>query len=327
MRRHGNLWMSIISLENLDRAYQNAIKGKRNRVNIQKIEHDSKNYITELHIMLKEKRYTTSPYKIKKIYEPKERNIFILPFYPDRIVQHALLQVLIPIWDVLMIYDSYACRSNKGMHKASQRTMDWLRQYKYCFKADIKKFYPSIDHEILKRIIQQKIKCPDTLWLINDIIDSCPGGKNTPIGNYTSQWFGNLYLNEMDMMIKHYHKQRAYIRYNDDFVIFSNDKIYLHYLKNWITCFLWEKLKLKFSRWSIFPVKQGVDFLGYRHFPNYILVRKSTIKRVKKRMAMLPHLLQANKITREQYQSSIASTKGWLQWANAYHLQKALNLI
>uniref|UniRef100_A0A6M3KU29 Putative reverse transcriptase n=1 Tax=viral metagenome TaxID=1070528 RepID=A0A6M3KU29_9ZZZZ len=188
------------------------------------------------------------------------------------------------------------------------------------------KFYPSIDHDIMYEIIKRKIKCKDTLWLLRDIIYSYGGGKNVPIGNYTSQWFGNLYLNELDQWLKHEWKIKHYIRYCDDFVLFHNDKQLLQKMKNEIEAFIAERLQLSFSRWSIFPVTQGVDFLGYRHFPDYILLRKSTTKRVQRRLQRMPQLFRDGKISREQVRSSIASTKGWLQWANAHHLSVSLRL-
>jgi RNA-directed DNA polymerase len=151
--------------------------------------------------------------------------------------------------------------------------------------------------------------------------------KNTPIGNYTSQWFGNLYMNELDQVMKHEHKTRAYIRYCDDFVIFDNCKKKLQDLQNWICTFIKDKLMLKFSKASVFPVTQEVDFLGYRHFPQKILLRKETAKRVTRRLRSLPFLLQVGKITIEQYRSSIASTEGWLKWASTYNLRLKLNLI
>lgn len=326
MKRHGNLYKEITSFENLYVAYKKARKGKGWQRVVQSFEVDIDGNLECLQTSLLNKSFRTSEYRTKTIYEPKQRTIFILPFYPDRIVQHALMQVVSPILDKLFINDSYACRVGKGVHRGSARTMEYLRQNKYVLKGDMAKFYPSIDHEILYQIVQRKIKCKDTLWLLKEIIFSYGGGKNVPIGNYTSQWFGNLYLNELDQWIKHKWKVKHYIRYCDDFVIFHNDKNFLHQLKNEIENFIAEKLELSFSRWSIFPVTQGVDFLGYRHFPDFILLRKSTTKRVKKRLKQMPWLLTHGKITIEQYRSSIASTKGWLQWANTHNLAISLSI-
>jgi hypothetical protein len=160
---------------------------------------------------------------------------------------------------------------------------------------------------------------------LKDIINSFDGEKNTPIGNYTSQWFGNLYMNEVDTYVKN-KKYKAYIRYCDDFVIFSDDKKDLHVLKLEIEDFLLTKLSLKFSRWSIFNNKQGVDFLGYRHFSNKILLRKTTSKRVMARIKELPKAYKNGIITIEQFESSLAATMGWIKWANTFNLQSKLKL-
>ena len=326
MKRHGNLWDKIIDPDNLYLAYRKARKGKAWQKGILEFEKDVEGNLLKLQKMLCKGEFTTSEYRSKTIYEPKEREIYILPFYPDRIAQHALLQVVAPIWDNLMIHDSYACREGKGMHDASRKTMRHVHNYKYCLKCDISKFYPSIDHNILMDIIENKIKCKPTLTLLEDIVRSFGGGKNTPIGNYTSQWFGNLYMNELDNNLKQKHGVKTLIRYCDDFVMFSDSKQELQDLKRHIKRFLKDKLDLTFSKWSIFKVVQGVDFLGYRHFPDKILLRKSTAKRVMKRIKALPKLLMTGEITFDQYKSSIASTKGWLKWANTYNLKLNLKL-
>lgn len=326
MKRHGDLFNEFASIENLYIAYTRARKGKRWQNIVKEFERDVDGNLKLLREMLLNQTFNTSKYRTKIISEPKVRKIYILPFYPDRIVQHALMQVIGPVWDKLFIHDSYACRVGKGTHLGSKRAMYYLRQNNYVLKADVKKFYPSIDHEILYQIVQKKIKCKDTLWLLRDIIFSYGNGKNTPIGNYTSQWFGNLYLNELDQWIKQQWKIKHYVRYSDDFLLFHNDKEFLQDMKNKIELFLAERLKLSYSRWSIFPVTQGVDFLGYRHFRDYILLRKSTKKRVRRRLKRLPQMLSDGEINREQFRSSIASTRGWLQWANTNNLSVSLRL-
>jgi len=326
MKRHGNLWEKIVDPNNLHEAYRRARRGKGWTRSVAEFEKDVEGNLNKLHELLVSNKFTTSKYSTKEIYEPKHRTLYKLPFYPDRIVQHALLQVVIPIWDSLMIDDSYACRPNKGMHIASKKTMQYVKNFKYCLKGDISKFYPSINHNILLSIIKEKIKCKKTLDLITNIIFSFPGGKNAPIGNYTSQWFGNIYLNKLDQEIKHNHKFSAYIRYCDDFVIFGNNKEELKKLLNWIKDYVGFSLDLKLSKGSVFPVSQGVDFLGYRHFPNKILLRKTTAKRVRKRFKELPIKLQTGKITLDQYRSSIASSEGWMKWANTHNFKQSIEL-
>lgn len=326
MKRHGNLFQQIVATDNLMAAYQRASRGKHNMCNVQKFDQDVGGNIEKIRQLLVTKSFRTSRYQTKTIHEPKTREIYVLPFSPDRIVQHAIMAILGPIWDRLMISDSFACRIGKGQHAGSRRIMEFVRKYRYCLQCDVAKFYPSIDQQVLADLIRHKIKCPETLWLLDDIIFSYPGGKNAPIGNYTSQWFGNLYLNELDHLVKHDLGFKAYLRYCDDFCLFSDDKATLQQAKEIIGQFLANRLKLRFSFAEVFPVSHGVDFLGYRHFKRHILLRKSTATRVKRRLANLPKLLAGGKISLDQFRSSIASTKGWLQWASTHNLQTALQL-
>jgi RNA-directed DNA polymerase len=323
MKRYGNLFNQIVTIENLELAYKKAKLGKSKKTSVIRFALNPEERLAVIRESLINKTFSTSSYTVKQIYEPKERTIYVLPFAPDRIVQHAVMNILEPIWDKLFIFDSYACRIGKGIHKGSTRTMEFVRKYKYCLKCDISKFYPSIKHDILFKVIQKKIKCKDTLDLLHNIIYSVGG---VPIGNYTSQWFGNLYLNELDSYLKQDNHIKGYIRYCDDFVSFHNDKSYLKELSLKIQDFVWDKLRLVLSKCDLFPVNRGVDFLGYRHFPFHILMRKATVKRVKKRLTELPKLFKTGKINLESYISSIASTNGWLMWANSFNLRNKLNI-
>ncbi|MDR3244672.1 MAG: RNA-directed DNA polymerase [Elusimicrobiota bacterium] len=326
MRRYGNLWDKIISKENFKAAYKKAIKGKSSRKNIIKFQKNAETNLEKVRQLLISKEFKNSRYFEKTIYEPKERIIYILPFNPDRIIQHALMNVISPILDKMFISDSYVCRVGKGIHKGSKRTMEFVRRNKYCLKCDIRKFYPSIDQQIMFDIICRKIKCKDTLRLIETILFSFPGGKNVPIGNLTSQWFGNLYMNELDQYVKTKLKVKDYVRYCDDFCFFHNDKETLKDIAEKVRVFLYEKLKLTFSKCDLFQVKRGVDYLGYRHFNNYILLRKSAVKRLKKRLEKLPRLYEKGLIDIIQYMSSIASALGWAKKANAHNLTTKLGL-
>jgi len=329
MKRHGNLFKSIAEPTNIYRAYTKARKGKRWQDTVKRFEHNLDHDIEVIHNALTDKTFTTSPYTQKTIYEPKERIIYKLPFNPDRIVQHSLMNILEPIWDALMIHDSYACRTGKGIHAGSRRTMEFIRQvgkHGYCLKMDVRRFYPSINHDLMHDIVKQKMKCKNTLWLLHDIIYSFGGGYNIPIGNYTSQWLGNLYMNELDQFLKHEYHVKNYIRYCDDIIILHKNKTYLREIADISTEFLSNNLDMTFGKCDIFPISQGIDFLGYRHFPEKILLRKSTTKRVKRRLQLLPFLFERKEITREQFCSSIASTMGWLKHANAYNLSNSLGI-
>lgn len=324
MKRHGNLYEKLTTMENLHLAWQEARRGKSSKGAVQRFELDPETNLARIRESLVQKTYQPSPYKTKMIYEPKKRLIYILPFDPDRIVHHALMQVIEPIWTRLFIADSYACIRKRGLHAGSRRTMEFVRRNRYCLKMDISKFYPSVDHAIMFDIIQQKIKCPDTLDLFHKIIYSIPDGKNVPIGNYTSQWMGNLYLSELDMFVKHTLRVKDYIRYCDDFLLFHDDKAVLNHAAREIETFLADRLALKLSKCDLFPVSRGVDFLGYRHFPGYVLLRKSTSIRIRRRLGKLSGLLAAGRITLDRFRGSVASVNGWMKWANTQNFRLAV---
>ncbi len=326
MKRHGQLFDQVTSMDNMWTAYQKARRGKSKKSAIVRFSKNPEQRLVAIQRSLMDNTFTTSRYDTKWVYEPKARLIYVLPFAPDRIVQHALMNILEPIWDGLFIYDSYACRVGKGLHAGSRRVMESVRQYKYCLKCDISKFYPSVLHDTLFEIINRKIKCSRTLNLLRDIVYSMPGGRNIPIGNYTSQWFGNLYLNELDQYLKHEHRIKAYVRYCDDFVLFHDSRQFLAEMAVVIKEFVGSRLGLTLSKCDLFPVNQGVDFLGYRHFRKYLLLRKNTAKRVKRRLALLPQLLRAEQINIESYRGLLMSTLGWLRWANCHNLLLSLRV-
>ena len=326
MKRLGNIYNKIISRENLELAFDKAKKGKTWQDKVKFAEAHRKELLDELEIVLQKRQYKTSEYRTKIIYEPKKRTIYILPFYPDRIVQHAIMNILEPYWDNRMHYHSYACRKGKGQHQGSRQCMKYIKRNQYCLKCDISKFYPSVNHEIMYSILQRKIKCRYTLELLKEIIESVPGECNVPIGNYLSQWLGNMYLNELDDYIKHNLHVKHYIRYCDDFVLFGKKQELVKVIPL-IKDFVGGCLKMRMSKCDLFPVSRGIDFLGYRHFPNnYVLLRKTTAKRVKKRIKGLIWQVKHGKITKESAIGSIESTKGWIKWANTHNLTMALEL-
>jgi len=327
MKRHGNLWEQITSMDNIELAYKKAKKGKGWQNTIKKFENEKEEKLLELQEMLVSGSYKTSKYREKVIYEPKQRTIYILPFFPDRIAQHAVMNVVSPIWDRMFIEDSYACRTGKGQHAGSTRAMQFTMRNKYCLQCDVSKFYPSIHHATVMGIIEQKIKDKKVLVFFDELVNSMPGECNVPIGNYTSQWLGNLYLNQLDQLMKHRYHVRDYIRYCDDFLLFSNSKSRLHELGAIAEDFISNTLKMKLSKKTIFHTNQGVDFLGYRHFSSgKILVRKSTAKREKQNVKEIPYDLAHGIITKETALSKVASIKGWLKWANAHNLSLTLEI-
>ena len=327
MKRHGNLWDKIVSMENIKAAFIKAAHGKHSKPEVAIVENNLDYYLKKIKEMLDNGTFTTSKYRIERIFEPKERLIYILPFFPDRIIHHAIMNVIEPIWDNLFIFDSYACRKGKGPHKGSTKCVKMTMNNKYCLKCDISKYYPSINHNALKRIVEHKIKDRRVLDIIFDVIDSIPGETNVPIGNYMSQWLGNLYLNELDSFVKHTLHFKDYLRYCDDFCFFSNSKKELHNVANLILDFVTNHLLLRFSKMDLFKTTRGVDFLGYRHFYNgKILVRKSTAKNMMRYVKEIPHLINKGLMTPYTAECRLASVKGWISHANAYNLNKYMKL-
>lgn len=326
MKRHGNLWQKIISYENLYLAYTKARQGRGHLESVQRFEKDIDGNLKKLQKSLIDKTFTTSQYNTRTIYEPKQRIIYILPFYPDRILQHALMNILAPIFHKQFIKDTYACIPDRGLHAGLVRANLYSQRNKYCLKMDIRKFYPSIHHDTLYEILKRKIKDKDTLWLIKDIVYSFSGETNAPIGNLTSQWFGNIYLTQLDYYIKQELRAKDYIRYCDDFLIFNNDKKVLNEYAKLIRKFLSEKLHLTMSKCDLFHVSRGVDFLGYRYFKGYVLLRKRTSKGIKRRLRKLYSEYDKKRITPDKMLSHLSSVDGYTSWANSYNFRQSIQL-
>lgn len=317
MKRIDNLYQRICSIENLQLADQKARKGKSEQYGIQLFDKARGCNILRIHNMLMDKSYKTSPYTSFLIYEPKEREVFRLPYCPDRIVHHAVMNVMEPIWVSIFTSDTYSCIKGKGIHAAANAVRKALQDVpgtQYCLKLDIKKFYPNINHDILKQIIRKKVKDPHLLWLLDEIIDSSSG---VPIGNYLSQYFANLYLTYFDHWIKEVKGVKYYFRYADDLVILSDNKPYLHHLFAEIRDYLDQNLKLTVKgNYQIFPIDEkkgrGIDFVGYVFYHTHTRLRKG----IKKNFARMVH--------RRKNVQSIASYNGWIKYCDGRHLMKKL---
>lgn len=318
MKRYNNLFDKIVTLDNLYLADKRARKQKQHRPEIINFDNNREKLLLDLQKKLINGEYKTSEYYIFKIYEPKEREIFKLPYYPDRIVHHAIMNIMEPIWVSSFIKGTYSCIKNRGIHKALKdvkAAMKDIDNTKYCMKLDIKKFYPSIKHDILKSIIRKKIKDTKLLDLLDKIIDSADG---VPIGNYLSQFFANLYLSYLDHDIKEKYKVKYYFRYADDIVILHRDKEFLRLLLNDIRYYITNNLKIELkNNWQIFDVdSRGIDFVGYRIFHTHVLLRK----RIKKKMCRKVAKLNKQDISSEQYKQKICSYLGWLKYCNGINL-------
>ena len=323
MKRYNNLYSKIYNIENIKIAHKNAKKGKLHYSEVKMIDSNPEKYFIKIHNMLKNKTFQNSEYDVfAKRCGDKEREIFKLPYFPDRIIHHCIMNILEPIWVKTLIADTYSSLKNRGIHKGVKRIKEALKDRentKYCLKMDIKKFYPSIDHTILKQIIRNKIKDNDLLWILDEIIDSA---KGVPIGNYLSQYFGNLYLSGLDHWSKEQNRCKYYFRYCDDVVILHSDKNYLSQLRKDISKYININLSLELkNNWQVFPIdKRGIDFLGYRFFHDYTLLRKSTAIRFKRRTNQIKkkhHSLSPINIL-----SGIMSYWGWMKHANCYRLQR-----
>ncbi len=274
-----------------------------------------------------EGKFHTSPYRSMVIYEPKKRTIYKLPFNPDRIVQHAIVNVLAPILEKKFISDTYACIPGRGQVAASRRCMKAVRRNKYCLKCDIRHFYPSIDQQKLSEMFHSFIIDEKFMAILDDVIFSFPGEKNAPIGNYLSQWSGNLYLSYLDNFVKRELKVKDYLRYCDDFMLFSDDKKFLHDCRMKIEKFLDEKLCLEYSKSDVFNVRQGVDFCGYRHFDNFVLLRKSTKLRQERRIQKIRDCVNSGNFDREKCRASIDSMTGWMKHAKTHRLSEKYGIL
>jgi hypothetical protein len=321
MKRYGNLYPKIYDMDNLIAAHQNARKGKTFYNEVRMVDNDPEKYLGQIQEMIKTKSYHTSKYTVfTKIDKKKEREIFALPYYPDRIIQWAVVQILEPIWMNTLISDTFSSLKGRGIHQALlklQKDLQNRKETKYCLKLDVKKFYPSIDHAILKAIIRHKIKDCDVLELLDNVIDSADG---VPIGNYLSQYFGNLYLSAFDHWMKETNRTRYYYRYCDDIVVLGPDKQMLRGLLEKIGTFFSTTLKLRVKEnWQVFPTFiRGIDFLGYRCFGHFTLLRKSTVKAMKKKLTgMLFH----EKLTPHDLHV-VGSYHGWVMWCDGHRLTK-----
>jgi len=326
MKRVGSLCNRIISVENLEFADRMARKGKGNSYGIRLHDTRRKENILKLHEILENKVYKTSHYTVFKIYDPKEREIYRLPYFPDRIVHWAIMLQLEPVWMKVFTRDTYSCIKGRGIHGAARSVAKALNDdpmgTRYCLKLDIKKFYPSIDQEILLNIMKRKIKCKDTLSLLSEIIHSVRYG--VPIGNYISQFAANLYLAYFDHWIKETKQVKHYFRYCDDLVILASDKERLQKLLEEVRSYLKINLRLTIKgNFQVFPVaSRGVDFVGYVFYHDHIMLRKRIKVNMMKRRAKLIRL----KVTNKEYKHQMASYLGWVSqpFASTRHLLKKI---
>ncbi|MCB9092834.1 MAG: group II intron reverse transcriptase domain-containing protein [Halobacteriovoraceae bacterium] len=333
-----NLFDSMVSIENLFLCWDQFKRGKKKRKDIQHFEMYLEDFIFELHEELVSSRYQHGSYKQFHVFDPKERHIS-KACVRDRLVHQMVYAELSKVFDPIFIFHSLSCRMGKGTHKGVSLLEGFLRKISrngskkcFCLKMDIRRFFDSIDHRLLKSLIQKRIKDPRVLTLVDKIIDSFVfqtiDGRavGLPLGNVTSQLFANIYLHELDLYVKHGLRKKAYLRFCDDFVFVSNNKDeFFSFVLN-IREFLRENLFLEIHpRKIIFKsLHQGVDFLGYVLFLKYRTLRTTTKKRLKKRLKKKYSDYLDRKISKRALDQCLQSYLGILSHANQHDFSKAL---
>jgi len=331
MKRYGNIYSSVYTIENLRLAHKRAKKDKSYYKEVKMIDLNKDYYLKQIQLMLKEKTYYVSDVDytmFEKSDKGKIRQIFKLDYFPHRIIQHALLIAIEGVMFKDLISNTFSSLPTRGIHKALSKLDYDLKNYKcetkYCLQMDIRKFYPNINHSINKEQYRRKFKDKDLLWLIDMLIDSLGEECGIAIGALFSQWDGNFNLSTFDHFIKEEIGIRFYYRYCDDLIILSNDKEQLHAIRKQIEIYLLNNLKLQLkNNYKVYPVDvQGIDFVGYRHFRDYILLRKSTSKTLIRKMRDIMTKIDKEEVFTYSDYCSINSYNGWLKWCDGNNLYK-----
>jgi len=339
VKTFNNLFDKIVSFDNLLSAARKAQKGKRFKKATALFNLNLEKELLRLQEELNQGTYRHGGYYDFFIYDPKQRLISAAP-YRDRVVHHALCNVIDPIFDRTFIFDSYACRNGKGTHKAVDRFTAFARKNKYVLKCDIKKYFYSIDQQILVAAVKRKIRCKKTLNLIREIVSSRKDNRiveyfaaddlftpylrkrTIPIGNLTSQFFANVYLNGFDHFVKQQLKCRHYIRYVDDFVALGNSKAQLYKIKARMQEYLDTlRLKLHKRKCRVYRVTDGIRFLGYRIFPTHRLLDKGNALRMRRKLRKLSCRYREGHIPLENVQQRIQSWISHASHADTYQLR------
>jgi hypothetical protein len=326
MKRYGHLFEQVCSFKALTRSALQGARGKKTKPRVALFLLDHENEVIEIEGELLAKTYHPRPYRTFKICDPKERMICAADFR-DRVVHHAVCNVLEPIFERSFIFDTYACRKDKGTLRAIQRAQVLCRHYGYFLKLDVNKFFDSVDHNVLKGQLCRKVKDVDLLWLLDVFIDHpvpwTEPGKGIPIGNLTSQHFANFYLSGLDHFIKEYLRIKGYIRYMDDLVLFADEKDTLWDAAGRIECYLQTNLHLiiKPSCVLLAPVFQGLPFLGVRIFPGAIRISHQGWRRFRRKVTKRNGQLFRGEIDHEAWHRSVASLIGHMQQADTRNLR------
>lgn len=316
MKRVGNLIDLTNLYQQLYTAFKNAQKHKSSKPSFIRFEKNLEENLKSLEKDIRNHTYKHGQYHTRTIYEPKERLIYIANVR-DRVIHWLIYSAIKEVFDKTFIHNSYACRKGYGQHKASRVLAKYCHQYKYCLKFDIRKYFPTMNHDVIKKLFRKKIKDKTLIYLFDAVIDSLPEDKGLPIGNLTSQICGNIYRTPLDYFIKQDLKCKAYANYMDDGHIFGNDFHRLEEIAKQIDNFLQNNLHQSLSKCRILSCRQGLVACGYRIFPNYILLKKRNKLRIINRINGI-----MKKIKKCQYNDrmlgQVASALGQIKYCNSY---------
>jgi len=330
-----NVYEELCSYENLETAFNRARRGKTLKKYVIEFEEKLKENLLQLRNELLMQTYNPQPLKTFILRDPKTRKISKSAFR-DRVVHHAICNIIEPVFDKRFIHDSFANRLRKGTLNAIKRFDHFKRKVSknntircYVLKADIKSYFDTVNHQILLQSLSKRIKDERVIWLIRKILANHKGeypNRGMPLGNLTSQFFANVYLNELDQFVKHKLRAKYYIRYVDDFVVFHQSRKVLKEYKEKIDSFLRDNLDLRLhpDKSQVLKLEKGIKFLGFRIFYHHKLLIKKNMRKFEKKMEQMKHLYREGKIEREKV---IEKFEGWLTYAsnaNTYKYRKRI---
>ncbi len=327
MKVIGNIYPTVVDTENLYGAVKRAAAGKRSHPDVAGFLLNQEENVETLRAELETMTYKPGPYRLFFIHDPKERLVSTAPFR-DRVVHHAIHDVIEPTIDKSFIHDSYACRRGKGTHRALDRAQHFLRINDYVLHLDICRYFESIDHATLITILRKRIADEKVLWLLETIIHSIGREKEygLPLGNITSQFFANLYLNELDQYVKDELKEKCYLRYVDDMLLFGDSRERLKQLRVLMEQFIEERLKLKMhaNRAEVRSSHRGLAFLGFRLFRHHRKVLPATVNRFVRRMRSLSAAYREGEIALEKIGKSVECWVSFMSYANTWHIRRQI---
>lgn len=344
-KTHTNFYPQIYDLLNLWTALTKASKGRRGHPSIAAFEYNLEPELIRLRDELRDETYLPGGYRSFTVHEPKRRKISAAPFR-DRVVHHALMNVIGPMLERKFIHDSYTNQVGKGTHKALDRCTYFMRRYQYVLPCDLRQFFPSIDHEILKSILSNTIKDEkamalaekiissgegvlteeyDMTWFAGDDLFSARRPRGLPIGNLTSQFWANVYLNKLDQFVKQKLKVGAYVRYVDDFLLFSNNKKELHAWRGAVMDFLADlRLTMHEESAHVRPVWKGITFLGFIVFPEHRRLKPPKGYAFRRRWQYFHSLRQAGEMTSERLRIHAVAWANHARYGDTWNLRRKI---